>query len=220
MLDVRGVDDVAAIARRLLLDLRDELLEDWRDAVLVDPHHALLKSEAGGADGNRPVRRFDDLNSAIEFAEDILITRHADPGVAVDSIELDDHPLLIALSPEHRAALLGRLLIRRYEHGEQLVRIDQEPQGLFLILGGMVDIGIAIPSAFDHTRRHLSMFTAGTTFGVVYALARRPYEIDAHAVGPVRAAVLEMAALDQFSERDPDIMLSLCGPWSQQSSPT
>ena len=53
------------------------------------------------------------------------------------------------------------------------------------------------------------MFTVGTTFGVVYALARRPYEIDAHAVGPVRAAVLEMAALDQLSEREPDLMLSL-----------
>ena len=209
VLDVRGVDEVADVARRLLLDLRDELLEAGGEAVLVDPHDALLKSDTGSADGNRPVRRFNDLNSAVEFAEDIVITRHADPGVAVESIEIDDHPLLIALSPTHRAALLGRLLIRRYEHGDQLVRINQEPKGLFLILGGMVDMGIAIPSASDHTRRHLSMFTVGTTFGVVYALARRPYEIDAYAVGPVRAAVLEMAALDQFSEREPDIMLSL-----------
>ena len=209
VLDVRGVDEVADVARRLLLDLRDELLEAGGEAVLVDPHDALLKSDTGSADGNRPVRRFNDLNSAVEFAEDIVITRHADPGVAVESIEIDDHPLLTALSPTHRAALLGRLLIRRYEHGDQLVRINQEPKGLFLILGGMVDMGIAIPSASDHTRRHLSMFTVGTTFGVVYALARRPYEIDAYAVGPVRAAVLEMAALDQFSEREPDIMLSL-----------
>ena len=209
VLDVRGVDEVADVARRLLLDLRDELLEAGGEAVLVDPHDALLKSDTGSADGNRPVRRFNDLNSAVEFAEDIVITRHADPGVAVESIEIDDHPLLIALSPTHRAALLGRLLIRRYEHGDQLVRVNQEPKGLFLILGGMVDMGIAIPSASDHTRRHLSMFTVGTTFGVVYALARRPYEIDAYAVGPVRAAVLEMAALDQFSEREPDIMLSL-----------
>ena len=188
--------------------LRNELLE-WRDAVLVDPHQALLQPHAAGADGNRQVRRFDDLNSAIEFAEDIVITRYADPGVAVKSIELDDHPLLTALSPEHRAALLGRLLIRHYEHGDQLVRVDQEPQGLFLILSGMVDIGIAIPGTFDRSRRHLSMFTVGTTFGVVYALARRPYEIDANAAGPVRTAVLEMAALDQFSEQDPDLMLSL-----------
>ena len=209
VLDVRGVDEVADVARRLLLALRDELLEAGGEAVLVDPHDALLKSDTGSADGNRPVRRFTDLNSAVEFAEDIVITRHADPGVAVESIEIDDHPLLIALSPTHRAALLSRLLIRRYEHGDQLVRINQEPKGLFLILGGMVDMGIAIPSASDHTRRHLSMFTVGTTFGVVYALARRPYEIDAYAVGPVRAAVLEMAALDQFSEREPDIMLSL-----------
>ena len=108
-----------------------------------------------------------------------------------------------------RAGLLGRLLIRHYEHGDQLVRVNQEPQGLFLILSGMVDMGIAVPGAFDRTRHHLSTFTVGTTFGVVYALARQPYEIDAHAVGPVRAAVLEMTALDQLSEREPDLMLSL-----------
>jgi CRP-like cAMP-binding protein len=73
----------------------------------------------------------------------------------------------------------------------------------------MVDMGITISSALDRRRHHLSMLTVGTTFGVVYALARRPYDIDAHAVGPVRAAVLDMAALDQFSEREPELMLSL-----------
>ena len=85
VLDVRGVDDVAVVARRLLLDLRNELLESGCDAVLVDPHQALLQSQVADADENRRVRRFDDLNSAIEFAEDIVISRYADPGVAVKS---------------------------------------------------------------------------------------------------------------------------------------
>ena len=76
------------------------------DAVLVDPHHALLQSQVADAEENRRVRRFDDLNSAIEFAEDIVISRYADPGVAVKSIEVDDHPLMTALSAEHRAGLL------------------------------------------------------------------------------------------------------------------
>jgi glutaminase len=209
VLDVRGVDDVAVVARRLLLDLRNELLESGCDAVLVDPHQALLQSQVADADENRRVRRFDDLNSAIEFAEDIVISRYADPGVAVKAIEVHDHPLITALSAEHRAGLVGRLLIRHYEHGDQLVRVTQEPQGLFLILSGMVDMSIAAPGAFDRRRHHLSTFTVGTTFGVVYALARQPYEIDAHAVGPVRAAVLEMTALDQLSDREPDLMLSL-----------
>jgi CRP-like cAMP-binding protein len=101
------------------------------------------------------------------------------------------------------------MVIRHFGHGEQLVRVQQEPQGLFFILGGMVDMGITVPNALGPSRHHLSMFTVGTTFGVVYALARRPYDIDARAVGPVRAAVLEMAALDQVSEREPALMLAL-----------
>ena len=121
VLDVRGVDDVPAVARRLLLDLRNELLEAGCDAVLVDPHHALLQSQVADAEENRRVRRFDDLNSAIEFAEDIVISRYADPGVAVESIDVDDHPLMTGLGAEHRADLLGRLLIRHFGHGEQLV---------------------------------------------------------------------------------------------------
>jgi len=177
--------------------------------VLVDPHHALLQADVDRAGQDRRVRRFADLNSATEFAEDILIDRYADPGVTADSIDVTDHPVLTGLGAHQRADLVSTMVIQRFGHGEQLVGAQQEPQGLFFILDGMVDMGIAVPNGLDHSRHHLSMFTAGTTFGVVYALARRPYDIDAHAVGAVRAAVLEMAALDQISEREPQLMLSL-----------
>jgi glutaminase len=209
VLDVRGVDEVPAVARRLLLDLRNELLEAGCQVVLVDPHHALLKADANGAGQDRRVRRFAELNSATEFAEDVLIARYAGPGVTAESIDVADHPVLTGLGPEHRVDLVGAMAIRHFGHGEQLVGAQQEPQGLFFILGGMVDMGITVPDALDHSRHHLAMFTVGTTFGVVHALARRPYDIDARAVGPVRAAVLEMAALDQISERDPQLTLSL-----------
>jgi glutaminase len=209
VLDVRGVDEVPAVARRLLLDLRNELLEAGCQVVLVDPHHALLQADADGAGQDRRVRRFAELNGATEFAEDVLIARYASPGVTADSIDVADHPVLTGLGPEHRVDLVGAMAIQHFGHGEQLVGAQQEPQGLFFILGGMVDMGITVPDALDHSRHHLAMFTVGTTFGVVHALARRPYDIDARAVGPVRAAVLEMAALDQISEREPQLLLSL-----------
>ena len=60
VLDVRGVDEVPAVARRLLLDLRNELLGAGCEAVLVDPHHALLQADADGARGEpagAPIRR-------------------------------------------------------------------------------------------------------------------------------------------------------------------
>jgi glutaminase len=87
VLDVRGVDEVPAVARRLLLDLRNELLGAGCRVVLVDPHHALLQADVDRAEQDRRVRRFADLNSATEFAEDILIDRYADPGVTADSID-------------------------------------------------------------------------------------------------------------------------------------
>ncbi len=209
VLDVRGVDDVAGVARRMLLDLRDELLTTGGEAVIVDPHHTLLPREIPADQDDRRVRRFADLNTAIEFAEDALIARYGGPGVAANRIPVADHPLLSGLSPGQRADLVRRMVIREFQHGEQLVRAGQDPVGLFLILDGMVDVSVTLPDGVERRRHHLSMFTVGTTFGVVYAIAGRPYDLDAQAVGTVGAALLDMRALDEVAGTAPDLMLSL-----------
>ena len=56
----------------------------------------------------------------------------------------------------------------------------------------MVDVGIVQPHVGRH---HLSMFTAGTTFGVAYAVTERVYDIDANAVGAVRVLLLSVEQL-------------------------
>ena len=75
-----------------------------------------------------------------------------------------------------------------------------------MILSGMVDVGMTQPGVGRH---HISMFTAGTTFGVAYAVAERAYDIDAEAVGEVECQLLTVDALSELSASAPDLALAL-----------
>jgi CRP-like cAMP-binding protein len=77
--------------------------------------------------------------------------------------------------------------------------------GLFLITAGPVEVSVERAGA----RHHLSMFTAGTTFGVAYAVAGREYDIDATARGAVEAMVLSARDIADLSATAPDLMLTL-----------
>jgi len=92
-----------------------------------------------------------------------------------------------------------------YADGEPLVLAGQPAKGLFLVLAGMVNVSIEQ----DSIRHHLSMFTVGTTFGVVYAVAGRGYDIDAHAVDAVEALLLPTDALVELSASAPGLMLAM-----------
>ncbi|MEP6559948.1 MAG: glutaminase A [Nakamurella sp.] len=202
VMDVRGVDEISAASRRLLLSLRDELRQSGCEQLLVDPTQTVLELDP---DVGKRVAHFSDVNSAIEYAEDVLIARYGGVGVRPRSITVDEHPLLAGLLADEMSVLRSRLIPRSYADGDVVVSEGGGPEGLFLVLSGMIDVHIDQAGV----RQHLSMFTVGTTFGVVYAVAQRDYDIDAHASGDVQALLLPVAALAELSRLSPDLMLAL-----------
>jgi CRP-like cAMP-binding protein len=86
-----------------------------------------------------------------------------------------------------------------------VVRAGEPSQGLFLITAGPVEVSVEQGGV----RHHLSMFTAGTTFGVAYAVAGREYDIDATARGPVQAQLLSADDIGELTAAAPDLMLTL-----------
>ena len=202
VLDVRGVDETADISKKLLLGLRDQLRHVGGEAVLVDPHGSVAQLDP---DPSKRVRHFPDVNAAVEYAEDALIARHGGTETAWRSIEVDDHPLLAGLSAEHLAVVRSRLEPRSYSDGEPVASAGRPAKGLYLVLAGMIDLSLEQ----DDVRHHLSMFTVGTTFGVIYAMTGRDYDVDAHARGAVESYLLPMAALDDLGRTAPELMLAL-----------
>ena len=219
VLDIRGIDETAAISVKLLGDLRDQFSAEGGEAVIVDPGHSAFSPaepdlpadratsavSAPVAVGSR-VRHFLDVNSAIEYAEDVVISRYGGGAALARTISAEDHPLLAGLTPRQLGLLRPALVSRRYADGELLAQVGHAAHGLFIVLSGMVDVGITQPHVGRH---HLSMFTAGTTFGVAYAVTERAYDIDANAVGEVRALLLPVEQLQLLSESAPDLVLAL-----------
>lgn len=202
VLDVRGVDETADISRKLLLGLRDELRRVGGEAVLVDPMLSVVELDP---DPSKRVKHFADVNAAVEYVEDSLIARYGGAETAWRSIAVQDHPLLAGL-PADQVALIGsRLVPRSLDDGEQLVLAGQPAQGLFLVLAGM----LAVSAEQAGIRHHLSMFTVGTTFGVIYAMTERDYDIDAQARGAAQTVLLPMAALADLYQSAPELMLAL-----------
>jgi glutaminase len=202
VMDIRGVDETSAASRRLLVGLRDELRKSGCQQLMVDPTQTVLELDS---DVSKRVEHFPDVNAAIERAEDALIAKYGGAEVRPRSITVDEHPLLAGLLADEMAILRARLVPRSYTDGDVVVSEGGGPEGLFLVLSGMIDVHIDRAGV----RHHLSMFTVGTTFGVVYAVAQREYDIDAHAKGAVEALLLPVAALAELSRISPDLMLAL-----------
>jgi glutaminase len=199
VLDVRGIDDVSKVSATMLRGLRDQLRNADVELVMVDPAYTVLTLDP---DVSKRIRHFPDVNAATEYAEDALIRRHggAAPWAAIDP---GDHPLVAGLEPRI-AELLGAMLVpRTYADGEALALAGQPPTGLSLLLSGMLDVSVRVAGA----RRHLSMFTVGTTFGVIYAVAARNFDVDAHAVGEVRVVQLPMSALADLKRTAPEVLV-------------
>jgi len=219
VLDVRGIDETAKISVELLRDLRDQFSAEGGEAVIVDPGGSAFSpaepdpttDDAGtggwapGTTGSR-VRHFLDVNSAIEYAEDVIVDRYGGRAALARTVTAEDHPLIAGLTKRQVALLRAALVSRSYADGELLAQVGDPAHGLFLVLSGMVDVGIAQPRVGRH---HLSMFTAGTTFGVAYAVTERVYDIDANAVGDVQVLLLPVEQLRLLSESAPDLVLAV-----------
>lgn len=207
VLDIRGVDETAAVTRRLMLTARDRLRAAGVEAVLVDPGWTLLAvgPDQDNPDQNKRVRHFADCNEAVAHAEDVLIARYAGPEYRIQAIPIAEHPLMRDLTPEQVTLVRSRLEQRSYRDGDPVVRSGDPTQGLFLITAGPVEVSVEQ----NGSRHHLSMFTAGTTFGVAYAVAGREYDIDATARGDVEAMVLPAPAIAELATQAPDLMLTL-----------
>jgi glutaminase len=186
----------------MMLTARERLRADGVEAVLVDPASTILEPDPDPA---KRVRHFSNLNEALAYAEDVLLSRHAGPDHRTRAIPVREHPLLHGLPEDQLDLLLNRLVRRTYAAGDPVVRRGDPTEGLFLITAGPVEVSVDQGDA----RHHLSMFSAGTTFGAAYAVSGRNYDIDATARGDVETMVLTAPAIADLTATAPDLMLTV-----------
>jgi CRP-like cAMP-binding protein len=89
-------------------------------------------------------------------------------------------------------ALAAAMTEGRYTDGELLVRKGDRADGLFIILGGKVDISVVN----DGKRQLVATLQPGESFGHLALVEDHRRRADVEAVGEVRAAMLSRQAFD------------------------
>lgn len=206
VIDVRRVDDVGGVARRMLQDLRHDLLARGCQAVLVDPEGLLGGTSSALSLDDTKGRVFADLESATQWIEEIVLDRHCGGDRQPPTITVEHHPLLMQLSPDQIDRLRPDLDERTYDRGTVIVHRGDPPSGLFLLLRGEVS---ATLSSNDGVPHRITTLSAGMSFGEIPMLTGSEFLVDVRADTRVTVAVLSNVGFDGLTAQYPDVKLAL-----------
>ncbi|NHU46109.1 MULTISPECIES: glutaminase A [Rhodococcus] len=204
VIDVRRVDDVGGIARRMLDSLRDELTRRGCAVALVDPAGLLgyTRSDLTGTSG----RVFADLDAALQWSEDTLLDLHCAALRQPASIDVTQHPVLAGLPPEQLRRLARDLDIRTFTRDEQIIHRGDRACGLFLILSGRVSMRVTDSGGAVYRIMTLS---TGMTFGEMTMLLDLHFLNDVCADSDVTVAVLPAERYADMAAHEPGLKLAL-----------
>lgn len=208
VLDVRRVDDISSVAHRLLGRMRYGLAAQGCESALIDPERRGSRAEDDDNNlrGASADRVFDDLDSATQWCEDLLLDRHGAGARIPAEIELSAHPLLRGLDDTAQRHLVGEFTIRDYDVDEIVVQRGSPRSGLFLVLAGQVST--TLPGV-DGAIHRVTTLGAGMSFGEIPMLVGGEILADTGADTPARLAVLPPDRFDRLTRAAPQLKLLL-----------
>ncbi|PTR26718.1 L-glutaminase [Rhodococcus sp. OK519] len=206
VVDVRRVDDVSGVARRMIELLRADLAANGCRTALVDPDGLFGHASSSLSPDDPHGRVFADPDSATRWCEDVLLSRHCGAGRQPDSIELEQHPLLADLTTVQFSRLTDDLEYRTFARGETIVRRGDREPGIFLILSGRVSTSVTTKTG---TVQRISTLSAGMSFGEMATLLGTKILNDVRADTAVTVAVLTPERLARLTTEAPEIRSAL-----------
>jgi|KBSSwiStaDraftv2_1062776.scaffolds.fasta_scaffold04603_2 CRP/FNR family transcriptional regulator, cyclic AMP receptor protein len=125
---------------------------------------------------------------------------------ARDTALLEADPWFAALDAKRRARLAGRLRVRTFDKLQQIYRLGDPPDGLWVLLEG--EVRLISYSATGGEVLGL-ILRPGRWFGELSVLDGGPRPHDAIALRPSRVAVASLAAIGELARDDPEFWRSL-----------
>jgi SulP family sulfate permease len=204
ILNLDRIFDIDATGAAVLVQAARRFTVETGAAVAVtgvradDPRFKVLAE----AQIERVCHRFDDLDHALEWAEDRLLD-DASPEIA--GAVHRPIPLVAGASPEQLAVIEARLEHRRFAAGEVIFRQGEEGDALYFLEEGAVRIewqGGGRPI-------RLATLTPGVVFGEMSLIDGAPRSAGARAEEPSRVLRLGRDALETLAVEHPDVALLL-----------
>ena len=214
ILDMRRVQSVDITAAHMLEQIKDMLGE--RHGVLIFsqiPKHLpngrdmeQYFDQMGLVRSGHPARIFGEVNEAMEWAEDQIITEAALPSNEESLLELSEIELFKDRKKETLIELEKSMETRAVKAGEKLFSIGDHADELFLIRKGT--IRIVLPLAGGQMR-HLATFGRGSFFGEMAFLDGESRSADAVAFSDAHLFVLSRKSFDAFADSHKKVGLNL-----------
>lgn len=202
ILDVRKVDDVAAVARHTLLGLRTVLREAAGEAAVVDPHGVMPDPDAG-TDQASPY--FDDLDSAVRWCEDELLRRHGREPTDEQTL-VNEHPLLRDLSPEAREVIDVRMEELHFSADEVVLEAGGKFSGVHVIVEGAAIATVERPSG---GAVRLVTMNPGTSFGELALGADGVQDTTVRAISDLTVLRLSAESIEEITAAQPRVALEM-----------
>ena len=206
ILDLHQVREVDVTAARIL----HETAEDWAqmgkplvfaECPADDPRRALIESV--GRHGTVPLRFADDIDIALEQAEEELLERLQIERSGGEMLTLADTQISGGLSREELALLEACMTTHRFAKGEVLFRAGDPGDAIYISLTG--EIALRVPG----TSRRLASFAPGVTMGEIAVLSRTSRSAEAFAESDVVALRLSVEAYDGLLQTQPALAAKL-----------
>jgi glutaminase len=201
LLDFRRVAGSEPAAARMLIDLLHECVQAgitvaFSAAPSVGPLADAL-SDAMTDDGRAMPAFFDDLDGALEFAEDRLLARHR-VGRSARAVSLVDVEVCAGLSADELSALADVLAPTFFAADEIAARPGEQSFSAWFILEGFVTVSAARTDGNAGSR--LRTVGPGSILGEMALLSNAPRSAWVRAQSDVRALELSPEGLSKFSE--------------------
>jgi glutaminase len=203
ILDLRRVDKVGGVALRMLSALKQSLAAADRELLLIGTDGTAAETLA---DLGPHVRAFETRSAAVEYAENVLISRYSPELRLPAAVPAAQSPALSALSVDDARALAARMEPRSCEDGEIVRRVGQRFGGVFFIVSGRISTIVTGPAG---ERVKLTTLGAGMTFGELALGSDDRQETTEKADGSVELQVLTSEAIAQLELDDPRLAIEL-----------
>ncbi|HEX2541215.1 MAG TPA: SulP family inorganic anion transporter [Caldimonas sp.] len=195
-LDSSGAGVLAQLVQRLATQGRTLLLA----GVSADNRHGRALRDLGTFDGHEQPQRFDDLDRAVEFAEQSLLSG-AGLGGGTEAVPLDECSLLRGVDPARRDRLKAAMPVRRLRADEKLFRQGDPGDALYVVTEGSIT---ACSPGTHGAHRYLSL-SPGMMLGETALLDGRGRTADAVADVESVVHVLGKDTLARIADEDPEL---------------
>lgn len=159
------------------------------------------------------VSAYEHLDSAIEAAEDLLLSWYGDgedSTAAPTAGEVAEREFLDLLAPADRDVLVSLMTVKGFRAGDVVIRRGEPGEELFMVRSGSFNIAIDLrTTAGNLSTTRLATFGPGMCFGEISFIAGTTRSADIIALEPGECWVLHSEAFAELKSSHPEVVIAL-----------